>query len=67
MNQVNRRAFVAGAATVIVWISLGLDQSFMGGPGIYEIIPGFIVAWIAIYVVSLKTQSTGEFRPVSSR
>lgn len=58
---------VAGAATVIVWIALGWNASFLGGPGVYEIIPGFIVAWLAIYVVSLATQSTGEFRAVEAR
>lgn len=58
---------VGGALTVIVWISLGLNSSFLGGPGIYEIIPGFIVAWLAIYVVSLMTQSTGEFRALPSQ
>ncbi|NYT77785.1 sodium/proline symporter PutP [Alcaligenaceae bacterium] len=55
---------VAGAVTVIIWTSLGLDASFMGGPGVYEIIPGFIVSWVAIYVVSLMTQSQGEFRAI---
>ncbi|ROT98187.1 sodium/proline symporter PutP [Marinobacter sp. R17] len=58
---------IVGALTVIIWISLGLNGSFMGGPGVYEIIPGFIAAWIAIYVVSLATQSDGEFRPLESR
>ncbi len=55
---------VAGAVTVIIWTSLGWDAEFMGGPGVYEIIPGFIVSWIAIYVVSMMTQSQGEFRAV---
>lgn len=55
---------VAGAVTVMVWISLGWNGSFMGGPGVYEIIPGFAAAWAAIYFVSLATQSTGEFRAV---
>lgn len=55
---------VAGAVTVIVWIGLGLDQSFMGGPGIYEIIPGFIVAWLAIWLVSRATPTKDEFRPI---
>ncbi|MDG5499583.1 sodium/proline symporter PutP [Marinobacter sp. BGYM27] len=57
---------VVGAVTVIAWISLGWNSSFMGGPGVYEIIPGFIAAWIAIVVVSLATQSTGEFQPIDS-
>lgn len=56
---------VVGAATVIIWITLGWNSSFLGGPGIYEIIPGFILSWIAIVVVSRSTESTGEFRPLS--
>ena len=55
---------VAGAATVMVWIGLGWDAEFMGGEGVYEIIPGFIVSWIVIYVVSLMTQSQGEYRAI---
>jgi SSS family solute:Na+ symporter len=55
---------VAGAVTVIAWILLGWNSSFLGGPGVYEIIPGFVIAWVAIYVVSLATQSSGEFRPL---
>lgn len=55
---------VVGAATVIVWILLGWNSSFLGGPGVYELIPGFIASWAAIYIVSLVTESTGEFRPL---
>lgn len=57
---------VAGAVTVIVWISLGWNGSFLGGPGIYEIIPGFLASFVAIYVVSLATAEAGEFRPAPS-
>jgi SSS family solute:Na+ symporter len=57
---------VAGALTVIIWILMGWNSSFMGGAGIYEIIPGFVMAWIAIYVVSLATESSGEFRAVKA-
>ncbi|WP_148863852.1 sodium/proline symporter PutP [Marinobacter fonticola] len=53
---------VVGALTVIVWIALGWNSSFLGGPGVYEIIPGFVAAWAAIYFVSLATASSGEFR-----
>lgn len=55
---------VAGAVTVIVWISMGWGSSFMGGEGIYEIIPGFIVSAIAIYVVSMMTETQGEYQPM---
>ncbi|TCT42017.1 sodium/proline symporter PutP [Martelella mediterranea] len=57
---------VVGAVTVIAWIALGFNSSFMGGPGVYEIIPGFIAAFIAILVVSLATPTEGEFRPLET-
>ncbi|WP_328189077.1 sodium/proline symporter PutP [Marinobacter sp. OP 3.4] len=56
---------VVGAATVIIWISLGWNASFMGGPGVYEIIPGFIASWIAIVVVSLATGDRGEYQAIN--
>ena len=43
---------VTGAAVVIAWIALGFGDSFLGGPGVYEIIPGFIASWGAIVLVS---------------
>ena len=46
---------VTGASVVISWIALGWNAAFMGGPGAYEIIPGFIAAWIAIVAVSRMT------------
>ncbi|MDY8108598.1 sodium/proline symporter PutP [Fulvimarina sp. 2208YS6-2-32] len=58
---------VTGAVTVIVWISLGWGSSFLGGPGIYEIIPGFILAFVAIILVSKATETAGEFRPIDGR
>jgi SSS family solute:Na+ symporter len=53
---------VTGAITVIVWIAMGWGTSFLGGPGIYEIIPGFILSSIAIFVVSRLTHTSGEFQ-----
>lgn len=47
---------VTGAVVVIAWIALGWNASFMGGPGVYEIIPGFIASWLAIRLVSGATQ-----------
>lgn len=38
---------IIGAVTVIVW------KNFFGDTGIYEIIPGFVFAFISIVVVSL--------------
>jgi SSS family solute:Na+ symporter len=55
---------VTGALTVIVWIALGWNSSFLGGPGVYEMIPGFLLAMAAIVIVSLATEAKGEFRPI---
>ncbi len=49
---------VTGAAVVAGWIAMGLNASFMGGPGLYEIVPGFLAALIAIVAVSLATGKT---------
>ncbi len=57
---------VVGALTVIIWIALGLNASFLGGPGIYEIIPGFILSMAAIVIVSLATEAKGEYRPMTA-
>ncbi len=43
---------VTGAAVVMGWIALGWNGAFLGGPGVYEIIPGFIAASLAIWLVS---------------
>lgn len=58
---------VTGAVVVIAWISLGWNGSFMGGPGVYEIIPGFVASWAAIYFVSMATESKGEFRAITDQ
>ena len=48
---------VTGAAVVTLWIALGWDQALPGlDEGLYEIVPGFIAAWIAIVVVSRSTR-----------
>ena len=44
---------VVGALVVIFWISMGWNKEFLGGPGVYEIIPGFVAAMAAIVGVSL--------------
>ncbi|MFP4136856.1 MAG: sodium/proline symporter PutP [Halomonas sp.] len=56
---------VVGALTVMAWISLGWNASFLGGPGVYEIIPGFIAAWVAIMAVSLATADAGEYQHIA--
>jgi SSS family solute:Na+ symporter len=56
---------VVGAVTVMIWTALGLNGSFMGGPGVYEIIPGFAAAFLAIIVVSLMTEDKNEFRALT--
>ena len=55
---------VVGAVTVMVWIALGWNGEFMGGPGVYEIIPGFIASFIAILVVSSMTADAGEYQHI---
>lgn len=47
---------VTGAAVVAGWIALGWNARFMGGPGLYEIVPGFAAATLAIVVVSALTR-----------
>ncbi|MCM8558446.1 sodium/proline symporter PutP [Sphingomicrobium sediminis] len=41
---------VTGAAVVMGWIATGASD------GLYEIVPGFIAAWVAIWLVSLATR-----------
>ncbi|MFC3167184.1 MULTISPECIES: sodium/proline symporter PutP [Paracoccus] len=53
---------IVGAVTVGLWIWLGLNQSLLGGEGLYEIVPGFVASWIAIVLVSLATPDRGEYR-----
>ncbi|HSF12715.1 MAG TPA: sodium/proline symporter PutP [Erythrobacter sp.] len=47
---------ITGAGVVAGWIALGWSKAFLGGPGLYEIVPGFIAATIAIVVVSALTR-----------
>jgi SSS family solute:Na+ symporter len=54
---------VTGAAVVIAWIALGWDQAFLGGPGVYEILPGFVAAWLAIVLVSHATRASPLTEP----
>lgn len=51
---------VIGAAVVIGWIALGWNEAFLGGEGVYEIIPGFLAALAAIVLVSLATEPGPE-------
>jgi SSS family solute:Na+ symporter len=46
---------VTGAGVVAAWILLGWNKAFLGGPGLYEIVPGFIAAFTAILLVSTLT------------
>ena len=43
---------------VLFWCVL-LLQAFLGGPGLYEIVPGFVAAMIAIVAVSAVTRVPG--------
>jgi SSS family solute:Na+ symporter len=54
---------VTGAAVVIAWIALGWDQAFLGGPGVYEILPGFVASWLAIVLVSRATAPSAATMP----
>ena len=47
---------VTGALVVVAWIALGWNAEFIGGPGVYEIIPGFVAAWLAIRLTSIATR-----------
>lgn len=48
---------VTGAAVVAGWIALGWDKALPGmNEGLYEIVPGFIAAWLVIVVVSRMTR-----------
>jgi len=51
---------VTGAVVAGAWIALGLNADFAGGEGLYEIVPGFIAAWVAIVVVSKATAASAE-------
>ncbi len=53
---------VTGAAVVTIWIASGLNASFMGGQGLYEIVPGFIAAWLAIVIVGKATETAQPAR-----
>ncbi|WP_017665804.1 sodium/proline symporter PutP [Porphyrobacter sp. AAP82] len=46
---------VTGAAVVAGWIALGWNKALLGGPGLYEIVPGFAASLLAILVVSRLT------------
>jgi len=55
---------VTGAAVVIIWIANGWNSSFLGGEGIYEIIPGFAAAMAAIVIVSLMGKAPERKAPL---
>ena len=49
---------VTGALVVAAWIGLGWDQQLPGmNGGLYEILPGFVAAALAIWLVSKATYS----------
>ncbi|MDP7326157.1 MAG: sodium:proline symporter, partial [Qipengyuania citrea] len=55
---------VTGAAVVIAWIALGWNAALPGmDQGLYEIVPGFIAAWLAIFLVSKATAGSSD-RPL---
>ncbi|MEO0872484.1 MAG: sodium/proline symporter PutP, partial [Pseudomonadota bacterium] len=54
---------VTGAVVVGLWIGLGWNASILGGPGLYEIVPGFLAAMFAIFAVSKITAPKPEAQP----
>ncbi len=52
---------VTGALVTGAWIALGLNADMGGGEGLYEIVPGFAAAWIAIVLVSKMTEGAEPF------
>ena len=50
---------VTGATVVALWIAFGLNSDFIAGQGLYEIVPGFIAAWLAIVIVSKAAGTVG--------
>ena len=51
---------VTGAIVVAAWIALGWNKAFLGGEGLYEILPGFVASWFAIWLVSKATAPASE-------
>ncbi|MGY6552226.1 MAG: sodium/proline symporter PutP [Erythrobacter sp.] len=47
---------ISGAGVVAIWIAMGWNREFLGGPGLYEIVPGFVISMAAIILVSKATQ-----------
>ena len=54
---------IVGAVTVLVWIYapvLADGQTLSQGSGVYEIVPGFILSWLAIWLVSMMGKPPSE-------
>ncbi|HAJ04520.1 MAG TPA: hypothetical protein DCL55_15025 [Brevundimonas sp.] len=54
---------IVGAVTVLVWIYapvLADGQTLSQGSGVYEIVPGFILSWLAIWLVSMMGKAPSE-------
>jgi len=54
---------IVGAVTVLVWIYapvLAGGQTLSQGSGVYEIVPGFILSWLAIWLVSMMGKPPSE-------
>ncbi|WP_315850276.1 sodium/proline symporter PutP [Qipengyuania thermophila] len=49
---------LAGAGTVILWLAAGWNRAIGDGPGLYEIVPGFVAGLLAAMVVSRLTRTT---------
>ena len=64
-TSISSSSFGDGRWLARIWISLGWNGEFMGGPGVYEIIPGFIAAFIAIVAVSMATEDANEYQHIT--
>jgi SSS family solute:Na+ symporter len=53
---------VTGSVVAGAWIALEWNSSFLGGEGLYEIVPGFVASWIVIHAVSKATTQSPETR-----
>ncbi len=53
---------VTGAGVVMAWIALGWNSALPGlDGGLYEIVPGFIASWLAIWLVSNATRKSVSY------
>ena len=58
---------IVGAGVVMAWIALGWNSAMPGfDGGLYEIVPGFIASWLAIWLVSKATRKSVSYSVVEA-